>query len=171
MRFLISSVAFALLLALVSGCAGYKLGPTNGKPAGNQSVQINPFQNKTLEPRLSDYVSNSMRKRLQQDGTFTLDSHGDSDIIVNGVITTFHRSELAFDPNDTRTVRDYYLFMTAEITAIERSSGKVLFSRPVTGRTSIRVGNDLASAERQAVPIMAEDLARNAVSLISDGTW
>jgi hypothetical protein len=171
MRSFLSSVVCAVLLTLVCGCAGYKLGPTNGKPAGSQSVQINPFQNNTLEPRLSDFVSNSMRKRLQQDGTFTLDSHGDSDIIVNGVITKFHRSELGFDPSDTRTVRDYYLFITADITAVQRNSGKLLFSRSVTGRTTIRVGNDLASSERQAIPVMADDLARNAVSLLSDGTW
>ena len=160
-----------LLMLVLCGCAGYKLGPTNGKPAGTQSVQINPFQNKTLEPRLSDYVSSAMRKRLQQDGTYTLDTHGDSDLIINGVIVRFHRSELSFDPNDTRTVRDYYLYMTAEVTAIERNSGKVILSRPVTGRTSIRVGSDMASAERQAIPLMAEDLARNAVAALADGTW
>ncbi|MDB6025955.1 MAG: hypothetical protein JWM68_2178 [Verrucomicrobiales bacterium] len=160
-----------LSVLVFCGCAGYNLGPTNGRPAGSQSVQINPFQNKTLEPRLSDYVSNAMRKRLQQDGSYKLDTHGDSDIIINGVITLFHRSELSFDPNDTRTVRDYYLYMTAEVTAIERSTGKVVMNRPVTGRTSIRVGPDMASAERQAVPLMAEDLARNAVAALADGTW
>lgn len=161
-----------LLATLVwSGCAGYKLGPSNGQAAGAKSVQVNPFQNKTLEPRLSDYVSNAMRKRLQQDGTYTLDTHDDGQIIINGVITQFHRSELAFDPNDTRTVRDYYLYMTAEITATERSTGKVILTRPVNGRTTIRVGQDLASAERQAIPLMAEDLARNAISLLADGTW
>src|SRR5436190_2088640 len=85
------------LVLILSGCAGYQLGPTNGKPAGTQSVQINPFQNKTVEPRLADYVSNSMRKHLQQDGTFKLDTHDDGDIIVNGVITLFHRSELSFN--------------------------------------------------------------------------
>ncbi len=174
MRFVTSTVFALVALSvsfLLSGCAGYHLGPTNGKPAGNQSVQINPFQNKTMEPRLTDYVSNAIRKRVQQDGTFKLDTHDDGDIIVNGVITLFHRSELSFNPNDTRTVRDYYLYMTADITATERSTGKVLWTRPVTGRTSIRVGADLASSERQAVPLMAEDLARNAVSILADGAW
>ena len=165
---LLSSVLVAMF---VSGCAGYKLGPTNGKPAGSQTVQINPFQNKTMEPRLTEYVNNAMRKRLQQDGTFKLETHDDGDIIINGVITLFHRSELSFNPSDTRTVRDYYLYMTADITATERSTGKVLWTRPVTGRTSIRIGTDQASAERQAVPLMAEDLAQNAISLLADGTW
>jgi hypothetical protein len=158
-------------LFIVSGCAGYKLGPSNGKPAGSQSMQINPFQNATLEPRLSDAVNIAIRRRLQQDGTYTLDTHDSSDIILNGVITQFHRSELSFDPNDTRTVRDYNLFMTADIVATERASGKVILRRSVSGRTTIRVGPDLASSERQAVPVMAQDLARNAVSMLADGTW
>ena len=38
-------------------------------------------------------------------------------------------------------------------------------------RTIIRAGSDLASAERQGVPLIAEDLARNAASLIVDGNW
>ncbi len=161
----------AVLLPMLTGCAGYQLGPTNGQKAGARSVQINPFQNKTLEPRLSDYVSNAMRKQLQHDGTYSLDTKGDGDIIINGVITRYHRSELSFNPNDTRTVRDYYIYMTADVTAIERSTGKVILTRPVTGRTSMRVGNDMASAERQAVPLMAEDLARNAIAALTDGSW
>jgi hypothetical protein len=33
-------------------------------------VQINPFANKTLEPRLGDEVTAQLRKQLQRDGTF-----------------------------------------------------------------------------------------------------
>src|SRR6185369_17073313 len=41
-----------LLAALLAGCAGYRLGPTGGQTAGARSVQINPFVNQTIEPRL-----------------------------------------------------------------------------------------------------------------------
>jgi hypothetical protein len=41
----------------------------------------------------------------------------------------------------------------------------------VQGRTYIRAGNDLASTEREAIPNLADDLARNAVSLLVDGAW
>ena len=54
-----------LLVGLValggSGCAGYKLGPVNGQTAGAKSVQINPFTNTTLEPRLGDEVTAQLR--------------------------------------------------------------------------------------------------------------
>jgi hypothetical protein len=156
---------------LLTGCAGYKLGPTNGVTAGEHSIQINVFQNKTMEPRLSEYLTSSLRKKLQQDGTYKLETKDEGDIVVTGVITAFHRSELSFQPTDVRTVRDYYLSMTAQVTAIERGSGKKLLDRSVVGRTSIRVGADLTSAERQAIPLLADDLARNVTSMIVDGTW
>lgn len=168
----IASLTCGLLIALLAaGCAGYRLGPTNGLAAGEQSIQINPFQNQTLEPRLSEYTTLSLRKKLQQDGTYKLNTKGESDIIVTGVITRFYRSELALQPTDVLTVRDYYLSMTAQVTATERRTGKTIFSQPISGRTSIRVGSDLTSAERQAIPLLADDLARNATSRLVDGAW
>jgi len=47
----------------------------------------------------------------------------------------------------------------------------VLFEQPVTGSTLIRVGTDLASSERQALPLLAGDLARNVAALLVDGSW
>jgi hypothetical protein len=38
-------------------------------------------------------------------------------------------------------------------------------------RTATEQVADLASAERQAVPLMAEDLARRFKTLLVDGTW
>ena len=155
----------------LTGCAGYKLGPSNGLSAGTKSIQITPFVNQTLEPRLSEAVTYAMRKHLQQDGTFRLNTHGEGDIIVTGVITRFVRSPLSFQPADIVTVRDYRLEMTVQITARDRISGKAILDRPVSGFTTLRVGNDLTSEERQSIPLVADNLARNAVSLLADGSW
>lgn len=163
-------LVFGVSVALTS-CAGYKLGPSNGEPAGSKSIQINSFINQTLEPRLSEYINSSMRKRVQQDGTFQLETQGGSDIVVSGVITEFKRGELAYQPGDVLTPRDYTLTLHAQITAIERRTGKTNVNRSVIGRTAIRIGADLPSAERQAIPLLADDLARNAVSLLADGAW
>src|SRR5438552_7767400 len=57
---------------LLTGCAGYKLGPTNGVIARDKSVQFNPFGDQTLQPRLSDAVAQQLRKELQRDGTYSL---------------------------------------------------------------------------------------------------
>jgi hypothetical protein len=165
------SFCACLGFALVAGCAGYQLGPTNGLSAGARSVQITPLVNKTSEPRVGDYVMESMRKSLQQDGTYRLATHGDGDIIVSGVIQTYHRSELSFVPTDVITVLDYDIYLTMQLTARERATGRVIVDKQVVGHTSLRAGNDLPSAERQAVPLLAEDLARKATAMLVDGTW
>jgi len=69
------------------------------------------------------------------------------------------------------TVRDFRITMTAHVTARDRASGKVLFDQPVTGFTVMRVGSDIVSAERQALPLLAADLAKNVTDLLVDGTW
>ena len=160
-----------LLAQLLGGCAGYQLGPTNGRLAGGQSIQVNPFSSKVMEPRLSEAVTLSVRKQLQQDGTFRLDTSNGGDIVVTGSITRYDHNQLTFQPSDIVTPRDYSVSITAQVTARERGSGKVILDRAVAGRTTLRVGQNLTSAERQAVPLAAEDLARNITSLLVDGAW
>lgn len=155
----------------LGGCAGYHLGPTNGQMAGTHSIQIDPFSNKTLEPRLADYVMNSLRKDLQQDGTYRLNTHDEGDVVVTGVITAYSRSELSVQPTDVLTALDYQITMTAQLTARDRNTGKVILDRPVTGTTTLRAGSDLTSAEREALPLLAEDFAKRATALLVDGSW
>ncbi len=163
--------ALGVLLLGLTSCAGYKLGPTNGVAAREKSVQVNPFVNQTLEARLTDEVTSQMRRQLQLDGTFQLATHDPGDIVLSGVITRFERIGITFAPTDTLTVQDYQLNLTATVTARDRSSGKLLFDRAVTGRTLMQVGSDLTSSERQALPLLAADLAKNITALLADGSW
>lgn len=160
-----------LAVALLTGCAGYRLGPVNGQDAGARSVQIQPVANHTVEPRLGEAVTAALRKQIQRDATYRLATRNDGDIVVTGVITRYQRKELSFVANDVLTVKDYRVTLTAQITARERLSGRVLLDQSVTGQTTLRVGTDLASAERQALPLLAEDLAQHAVALLAEGSW
>lgn len=169
------TVAGGALLAAVllfgTGCAGYKLGPTGEFRAGQRSVQVNPVHNATLEPRLGPAVTQALRKQLQRDGTLRLDTRDTGDVIVNTEIIRYHRRELAFVPYDTLTAQDYELNVYARVTATSRHSGREILNKEVRGHTLIRVGPDLASAERQALPLLAEDLARRITGLLVDGEW
>ncbi len=161
--------AFAPLL--FGGCAGYRLGPVNGLNAGEKSVQVAPFVNQTLQPRLTDAVTAQMRKELQRDGTYQLASHNDGDIVLSGTLTSYVRSEVTLAANDILTVQDFRLSLTAHVIARDRATGKEILNQPVTGYTLIRVGADLPSAERQALPLLANDLARNVTALLTEGKW
>lgn len=165
-------ILLASFLALgLSGCAGYRVGPSNGQRAGEKTVQVIPFANNTPEPRLGDDATAALRKEVQRDATFRLASNEPGDIVVHGEITHFFRSGVSFQPTDVITARDYRLLMTAHVTARDRVTGKVLLDKTMTGDTTVRVGNDLPSAERQARPLLATDLAQQITSLLADGVW
>ena len=161
-----------ILLALTAGgCAGYKLGPTNGIAAGSRTVKFKPFINKTHEPRVTEYLSTSLRKQLQQDGTFRLETSGNPDILVSGEITKIDRSGLSYLANDVLTPQEYTLTMQARVVAVDVSTGKVFINRTVQGATYLRIGNDEYSAERQAIPLLTDNVARSAIALLVDGPW
>ena len=102
----------------------------------------------------------------------------DTTILADMPLAYYETSETsgstAFDATSNNydlTVKDYRIILAAQITARERISGRVLLDQPVTGQTLLRVGDDLASAERQALPLLAEDLARSVVALLAEGRW
>lgn len=172
MTSLLRSLLCLVLAVALAGCAGYRLGPTNGLRSKEKSIQVVTFENKVLEqPRLGEAVSASLRKQLQQDGTFRLETHDDGDIIVTGAVVEYDRAHLSFQPRDIITPRDYMITMHAQVIARERASGKVILNQRVWGRTTVRIGTDLTSVERQALPLLADDLARNVTGMLVDGTW
>ncbi len=167
------SVPFLLccLACAFAGCAGYQLGPTNGVIAQEKTIQVNPFVNQTLEPHLTDEVTTQLRKQLQRDGTYHLATHGPADIVVSGVITNYSKLALSFQPQDTLTVQDYRVSLTAIVTARDQASGKIILDQPVTGHTLMRVNSILPESERQSRPLLAEDLAKSITALLVDGSW
>ncbi len=165
------AVLAALALVLSGpGCA-YRLGPTNGAEARGQSVQVRLFPNRTLEPRLSEPVAQALRRQIAQEGTFQLATRGDADVLVTGELIRYERRPVSYQPNDILQVRDYEIRLTAQVRAVRANSGEVLIDRQVFGRTLIQSSDDQGSAERQGVPLAADDLARNITSLLVDGKW
>jgi lipopolysaccharide assembly LptE-like protein len=157
--------------AVLAGCAAYHLGPVNGAVAGAQSIEVQPFNNETLEPRLGDAVTQALREKLQADGTYRLATHEDGDIVVTGVIMHYHRQGLSYLNSDASTTQNYRVNMVVHVVARERSTGKILLNKDVTAFTLVNVGSDLASSERQAAPLLAQDLAGKVSGLLTEGTW
>lgn len=157
---------------LSAGCAGYHLGPVSpGVAAGEKSIEIVPFNNQTLQPRLGDAVTQALRERMQTDGTYRLATRDPGDVVVTGVIASYRREGVSFLRTDVTTAENYRVELTAHVTARDRATGKVLFDKNVKGYTLVQVGTDLADSERQSTPLLAEDLARNITELLTEGAW
>jgi hypothetical protein len=157
--------------ALAPGCAGYRLGPTNQQIAGARTVFVEYFHNTTIEPRLVEAVNHSLRRHLQQDGTFRLVSTRNADVVVRGTIEKYDRLPRAFLRSDIASVQEYEILLVARVTAIDRLNGRALVDRSLGGRTTLLVGTDLVSAERQALPWLADDFARNVTTALAEGSW
>jgi hypothetical protein len=167
----IRCLAAALMALWLTGCAGYHLGPVNGAVTGEKSIEVLPFNTQTLQPRLGDALTQALREQLQTDGTYHLAGHDPGDIVVSGVITRYEREGLSYLSADVTTPQDYRVDITAHITARDRATGTVLLDKNVRGDTLVHVGSDLADAERQALPLLAHDLARNITELLTEGAW
>ena len=50
-----------------------------------------------------------------------------------------------------------------------RSADLAILTRQFS--TLVQAGSDLTSAERQALPVLAEDMARRITGMLVDGTW
>ncbi len=165
------ALPFIILAAALAGCAGYRLGPTNGLPAGSRTVEVRSFVNKTKDPRISEYLANAMRREIQRDGSYLLETSGRGDILLTGEIIRLDRSGLSYEPNNVLTPQAYALVLSAHVVAVNINTGHTNLNRNVSGRTYIRLGNDQSSEERQAIPLLAADLAQNAISLLVDGDF
>ena len=96
---------------------------------------------------------------------------GAGDVLLTGSITAYRRSAVSFPPRDILSVRDFEVELVTRIRAAEKAPGLVLVDRELTGRTTVRLGGDLASTARQALPLLANDLAKKAVALLAEGEW
>jgi len=164
--------AFAslLLAGLLSGCAGYHVGPATPQYLRNvHSIAVPVFANTTLVPRIEALVTGTVIKQFHQDGTFRIASVGDADAVLKCEIVAVGRAPARSVRGNVLATTEFMLTLTVKYTLFGRD-GKMLGSPgQVGGSTSFFVGNDVATDERQAFPLAAEELARHLVSQLSEG--
>lgn len=160
------------LAALVlAGCAGYRLGTVGDVPAGARTIQVQPFNNQTLQPRLGDNMTQAVRERIQTDATYRLVTSETGDLIMSGVIKDYHRFQLGYLNQDASTPQNFRVSVTVHVVVRDRASDKIVMERDIMGHTLVNVGPDFASSERQAGPLLAQDAAQNIVSQLTEGAW
>jgi len=85
--------AAALLLLSLGGCFGYHIGPVQPYYLrAVHTIAVPTFENKTLIPRISELVTDSVIKQFQQDGTYRIVDGDQADAILKGVIRRIVRA-------------------------------------------------------------------------------
>ncbi len=161
--------ATGIVALLLSGCAGYHLGPV--KPYAVRDVHtiaVPTFKNITGLPRIETLVTGTLIKQFQQDGTYRITNVGDADATLKGEIVRINRSPARSVRGNVLATTEFNLNMALRYTLIARD-GKTLSAGEANGGTSFFVSTDVTTDERQALPLATEDLAKRLVSQLSEG--
>lgn len=160
----------AAMVSLVSGCAGYQIGPVQPRfMEGIRTLAVPTFKNDTLHTRTEVLIASTVIKQIQQDGTFRIEAPDRADAILEGTISEVRRRPARSVRGNVLATREFNMELTLDYQIRRRDTGKVIWNRSVEGRTSFFVSGDVATDERQAIPLAAEDAAVRLVSQISEG--
>jgi len=158
-------LGISVLTTLLAGCCGYRVGPVS--PTSYHTVAVPVFRNATYQPQLEGETTAAIVRAFQTDGTLRVTAASEADIILTGEIIRYNREDLRSLRNDTRKPREYRITVDAKLRARDRRTGAlVLKDTIVRGRADTFIGTDQQSAEQQALPLCAEDLARKTVRMI-----
>lgn len=162
-------VALLLTTFLLAGC-GYKLGEIRPTPMRSvRTLAVPTFKNKTLEPRVEVLMADTVIKQLQQDGTYPITSDDTADAILYGTVTKIERRSLRSVQNNVLATSEYGLHIVVQYQVIDRVTGVLLMQGRADGDTSFFSNNDLTTAETQAIPIAAQNMAVDLTTELSEG--
>lgn len=158
---------FALLL---SGCAGYHLGPaTPAYLRQIHSIAVPTFRNATLLPRIEALVTTTVIKQFQQDGTFRIANEDNADATLKGEIIAVGRSPARSLRGNVLATTEFFLSLRVRYTLVGRDGKTMTGPSEAAGLTSFFVDEDVNTDERQALPLAAEQVAVHLVSQLSEG--
>ena len=160
-----------LAIGSLSGCAGYRVGDTSGRNLqGVRSVYVPVAKNASLEPDLQMTVTNAIIRRFNSDGTLEVNQNSNADSELDVTITNVQQTAVRSSTSDILVTAQYQLTIEATATYVNRRLGRKIFENAaVTGSTTFFTQSNIQEGERQALPLAAEDLANNAVKLITEG--
>jgi GTP cyclohydrolase II len=156
-----------LLASALTGCA-YRTGsfaPT--ELAGVKTIAVPIVKSELYEPAQNTMITDAIIQRFHNDGTFAVRRTSEADAIVRVHLEKLERDALRSVRADTRVAAEYRITVTARV-EVERG-GRVVLQATERGETEFFVGNDLQEAERQAFGLLAEDLAGQVVTRVTEG--
>jgi hypothetical protein len=165
-------IAFSTFLValLLSGCAGYHLGPaTPAYLREIHSIAVPTFRNATLTPRIEVLVTGTVIKQFQQDGTFRIANEDSADATLKGEIVAVGRAPARSVRGNVLATTEFNLVVRVRYTLVGRDGKTIAGPSDAAGSTSFFVGEDVSTDERQALPLAAEELAGRLVTQLSEG--
>lgn len=165
------SLAGLGLAALLAGCAGYRMGSVGGKSIqGITSIYVPVAKNTVQEPGIDVPLTTQIIKAFDRDGTLVTAQNQAADSELDVTVTRVERSILQYERQDVQAGNQFEIALVAQVTFLNRKTGqRVIDNVTVRGRNSYFVQRDQVEAERQALSMAEQDLAKNILSMVVEG--
>jgi hypothetical protein len=161
----------ALIGMLLTGCAGYRLGPIQPHfMEGIHTIAVPTFRNETLIPRIEVMVADTVIRQIQEDGTFKVASSPETaDAVLEGEIMQVLRRPSRTVLGDVQATQEFDMTMVIHYKIIRKATGVTVDDKNTTGSTSFFVSGDVNQDEIQAIPLAAQNAAIHMVSEFGEG--
>jgi hypothetical protein len=122
--------AFAALSAcLLTSCGYHTAGQANLVPKTIVTVGVPAFTNGTIRYKLTDWIPEAISKEFIATSRFRVTDARQADAVLKGSVLTYTSSATLFDQK-TGLATSVEVHVALQVTLTERTSGKVLFTRP-----------------------------------------
>ena len=157
---------------MLSGC-GYttktllpeSLKSVHVAPVANAIVLSEEITDKTpfrvYRPGLEVELTNAIINRYLFDGTLKISMPEKADAIVETSLADYRRDALRYSEGED--IQEYRLSIVIDAKMIQKSDGKVLWSKRIIGDTTFFLAGSRAISEDQAASRAVEDVARRVV--------
>ena len=151
-----------LLAALAAGCAEYRWKPS--VPEAMRTVAVPVFVNESDVTELGAVVTRQVLREFMREGTYRVAAADEAAVEVQGSVRRGESRIVAYGRSTGARAREHRLDVTAEVSFIDRKSGRVLVdNRRYRATTTFLAASDVLTAERDASGRVAEELARQIV--------
>lgn len=166
-----TALSLLLATALLTSCAGYRLGNIPYKQMeGVRTIYVPTVKNETHEPGMQIQATNAILRAIDNDGTYSSARSSSADATLEVVIVDFTRRPMRSNRDNLTNTEQYRLTVSATAVLTNHRTGQKVFSQiKATGQTDYFIQGDLQESERQAIPSGLEKLATNLVNQITEG--
>jgi len=153
----------ALLTA--AGCSTYTF--TSAVPEELRTIAVPVFENASGYPEIDAVVTQCVLREFQREGTFKIRPLNHASLKLLGKLVKTETQSLNYDRNYGSRTSEYRYTLVAEITLVERGTGKLLIdAMPVKANTTFLTHGDMLTGMQDAYPRIAKELARAIVNAV-----
>jgi outer membrane lipopolysaccharide assembly protein LptE/RlpB len=160
----------AALAAMAAGCGYHVGGNAQWIPKTVKTIAIPAFANGTLRYKLARLLPEDITREFHTRTKYTIVADPtQADAVLKGTLSSVNAVPIIADPKSGRAT-GVEVIVTIQITLTERSTGKVLFTRPALEfRERYEIASDPQAyfdESGTAIERVARDAARSVVSAI-----